>query len=295
MLRSLTRFWCALAAAALVLGLCAARPDDADAVKERLFQAKNAYDGEAQKFRAAVSDVFDKREEAARKDGNKKLVDQIKVERAAFEKTGELPAILPATLQDQMKTARANLDVTYVAVVKDFVRLKEDVAAETTEKAQQKFGLDGAFQFGKRAYLVTLKHNNLKDAKNWFTDNGTQTGTGTKIKRDGLPVPHSIHMYPPSKGAAEVHYQLGGRWTAFRAAVGVPKIEDNAEPPASPLTFEVLGDGKSLWKSEPVTKLDTLQTCELNVSRLKVLTLLVHCPQDNHWARAVWFEPILAE
>lgn len=89
---------------------------------------------------------------------------------------------------------------------------------------------------------------------------------------------------------------MAGKWTAFRVTVGVPKIEANAQPPATPLTFEVVGDGgKSLWKSEPVTELDTFQTCELNVTKVKVLTLIVHCPGPNNWAQSVWFEPVLME
>ena len=43
--------------------------------------------------------------------------------------------------------------------------------------------------------------------------------------------------------------------TVFRSAVGVPNHEGIAGPPATPLVFEVLGDNKSLWKSEPVSKL----------------------------------------
>ena len=89
------RFLCAFVFVALAVGLCPARADDADAVKEKLFQAKKAYDGETQKFRAAVAELLDKREEDARKAGNKKLVDQVKGEREKFEKGGELPASVP--------------------------------------------------------------------------------------------------------------------------------------------------------------------------------------------------------
>jgi hypothetical protein len=287
-------FVCAFATLALTT-LCPARADDVGTVKEKLFQAKKEYDAEVQKFRKSVGDALDKREADARKAGNKKLVEQIKDDRDRFEKSGELPTDGSKAALTQITAARAKLDKAYTAAVKDLVKIKEDAAAEATEKEQQKFQLEAALLFGKRTYLVALKHNDLKDEKNWFTDNGTQTGTGIKIKRDGQPVPHSVHMYPPGKGAAEIHYLLAGKWTALRTSVGVPKIEDNAEPPASQLAFEVVGDGKSLWKSEPVTKLDTFQTCELNVTKIKILTLLVHCPGENHWARAFWFEPILAE
>jgi hypothetical protein len=289
------RFLCTIAVVALVVGLHPARADDAEAVKETLFQAKKAYDGETQKFRKAVAELLDKREGAARQAGNKKLVDQIKFEQKAFENEGELPTGVPIALLVQMRTARTTLDKVYAASVKAYVRLKDDAAAEAIEKEQKRFQVSSLVLCGKRTYLATLKHNELKDEKDWFTDNGKQYGTGLPFKRDGRFAPHSIQTHPASRAAAEVHYQLGGKWSAFRTSVGVPKIEDDAEPPSSALTFEILGDGKSLWKSEPVTKLDTLQACELSVAKVKVLTLRVHCPGENRYARAVWFEPVVVE
>jgi hypothetical protein len=296
MLLPVRRLVCACAAVAIALVVCPARADDAESVKKRLAEAKKVYTDAVETFRKAVTDHLAKREEDARKAGNRKLVDQAKAERTAFEVGDEVPANCPPALLTQMKTARADLDAAFAAAVKGYLLLKDDTAAEATEKEQQQFQVASALLFGKRVYLVALKHNALKDEKNWFTDNGALAGPGgAKIKRDGLPVPHSVHTYPPNKGTAEVSYLLAGKWTALSTSVGVPKIEDNAEPPVSPLTFEVVGDGKSLWKSEPVTKLDTFQACRLNVTKVKTLTLRVHCPQENHWARAVWFEPILAE
>jgi hypothetical protein len=68
------------------IGLCAAPADDAEMVKEKLFQAKKEYDAAVQKFKKAITELLDKREDDARKKGDKKLVDQIKAERDAFEK-----------------------------------------------------------------------------------------------------------------------------------------------------------------------------------------------------------------
>ena len=69
----------------------------------------------------------------------------------------------------------------------------------------------------------------------------------------------------------------------------------HGENPATALTFEVLGDGKSLWKSKPVAKLDMYETCELKIDKVKTLTLRVSCPGPNTFARAMWYEPILVE
>jgi hypothetical protein len=288
------RFLSALALLLLAVGLCPARADDADAVKDKLFQAKKDYDAEVQKFKKAITEVLDKREEDARKAGNKKAVDQAKAEREAFEKTGELPAVYPAALSKQITTARTNLDKTYTAAVKEYLILKLDDAAGATEKEQREFHFSSALLFGKRVYLVALKQFDVKVWNNTFANNGTFEGT-VKIKLNGEFVPHSIFLHPPDNGFSQVKYPLGGKWTVFRATIGVPKINDKHLDPQSPLTFEVLGDDKSLWKSEAVAKMDTFQTCEITIEKVKTLTLRVHCPDKNGWGCAYWFEPILVE
>src|SRR5262245_13150537 len=83
-------FLCAFALVALAF--CPARADDAENVKKKLAEARKVYTEEAERFKQAVTDFLDKREEDARKAGNKKLLDQVKVERAAFEQQSELPA-----------------------------------------------------------------------------------------------------------------------------------------------------------------------------------------------------------
>jgi hypothetical protein len=275
------------------IGLCPARSDDADAVKERLFQAKKEYDAEVQKFKKAVTETLDKREDDARKKGDKKLVDQIKAERDAFEKTGEAPQMVPSSIREPLSAARTKLDKAYSAAIKDYLRIKMDDAAGATEKEQGEFKFSSALLFGRRAYLVLLKHFDVKPS---FANDGYAHVFGKQlIKLDGEPVPHSIFAHPPDKGYSQVSYPLGGKWTGFRSSIGVPKHEENKNDPNSPLTFEVIGDGKSLWKSEPVTKRDTFQKCTINVEKIKTLTLRVHCENSSSYAWAFWFEPILVE
>jgi hypothetical protein len=279
----------------LTFGLCSARADEAEMVKEKLFQAKKEFDAEVQKFKKAITDQLDKREEDARKAGNKKMVDQVKAERTAFEKAGDPPQMVPSTIRESVTSARSKLDKAYTGAIKEYLRLKLDDSIEAIEKEQQEFRLLSAIQFGKRTYLAALKHFDLKvDNSSSFANDGTWDGK-FKFKLNGEPAPHSIFLHPPPRGTSQVKYPLAGKWFAFRVTVGVPKIEDNGENPASALTFELLADGKPLWKSDPVTQLDTFQTCTLKVEKVKVLTLQVHCPDKSDWARAVWFEPILAE
>lgn len=271
-----------------------ARADDKPT--EKLDAAKKEYEGEVKKFKRAVAAYHDKLEEAARAKGDKKGVDAVKKGRDEFRTAGTLTA----TAKQQpfltpMAAARQKLLDAYPVAVKEFTRAMLDAEAAAAEKEWHEAVVSSALLIDKKTYLVSLKHFDLKVENKWFTNNGTAPDSKAKLKMNGEYVPHSIFVAPQSKSAAQVRYSLGGRWAAFRASVGTPTIEEKTYPPSSPLTFEVLGDGKSLWRSKPVTQLDTFQTCELNVTNVKTLTLLVHCPDANNWARAVWFEPILIE
>lgn len=267
--------------------LSPARADDVEVVKEKLFQSKQEYDADQRKFKKAVTDWFDKREEEARKAGDKKKVDQIKSERTSFDMTGEIPRLLPAPVRDTMIVARSKLDRAYSAAVKDFVRFKADGTAEATEKERQSVLVASALLYGKRTHLSTLKPFDIKAERD-----GYWIGI---LKTKEQEFPHTISLHPPSKDLSQVRFTLAGKWSALRVRVGVPEFPDTVKPPASDLTYEVLGDDVSLWKSKPTKMLDEFQTCEVCVQKVKVLTLRVHCPDSGDWCRASWLEPILLE
>jgi hypothetical protein len=297
-----TRPYCflpALLTGVLALGLSSVRADDAEAVKEKLFQAKKAYDAEVQKFKKAVSDQLDKREDTARKAGDKKVVDQVKAEREVFEKKGEIPSMIPMNVREPVNAARMKVDKAYSAAIKEYVRLKMDDAAGAIEKEQQGFVLGSALLFGKRTHLTTLKHSDVKVFKNFFAIDGTyrilEGEKLVKFKVNGEYVPHTIYLHPTTNSYSQVRYTLGGKWTALHATIGVPKVRDDQVNPVSPLTFEVMGDDKSLWKSEEVTKMDDFQTFTINIEKVKTLTLRVHCPGGFGLALACWIEPFLTE
>jgi|SRR5579883_179916 len=281
------RFLSALAVLVLAFGLCPARADNVETVKEKLYQAKKEYDGEARKFRKTVGDWFDKRDTEARNGGNKKLVDQVKTERETFEKSGGLPPKFPSMLQEQIKSARVKLERAYTTAIKVYVQAKEDKLAEATEQEQQKFVVDSALSFGKRTYLTQLKPFDLQVLDGWYELDSK------RAKMDGEIVPHSIFLHAKEKSFSSASFNLGGKATIFRAVVGIPKQEFPGSE--TPLTFEVLGDGKSLWKSEPVQKLESFQTCTVRVDKVKILSIRVHCPGKHDYAHSTWFAPFIVE
>src|SRR6266545_2641653 len=112
---------------------CAAGADDKDPVKEKLFAAKVAYDAEMSQYRKQAGEWFDRREEVARKAGDKMLVDQIKVERKTFDEDGELPKNVPAAIPQKQQSAKKALEGAYAQAVKEYLRAKKDDEAAAVE------------------------------------------------------------------------------------------------------------------------------------------------------------------
>ncbi|QJX00075.1 hypothetical protein [Frigoriglobus tundricola] len=130
---------------ALLLGVtCAAAYDEKDPVKEKLFAAKVAYDKEMSAFRKAADEWLDKREEAARKAGDKKALGTVKADRKAFEEDGALPKTAPVAIQQISVTARKTLETAYSQAVKDYIKAKKDEEATAVEKDFATFKTDAA-------------------------------------------------------------------------------------------------------------------------------------------------------
>jgi hypothetical protein len=110
-----------------------------DPIAKKLQAAKAAYETRAEKGRTAVREWFDKRENAARKDGNKKVVDQIKAERARFDQDGELPKAAPPELGRDLADARAALEEAYSTAIRDYTRARMDDQAAAVEKQLEAF------------------------------------------------------------------------------------------------------------------------------------------------------------
>jgi hypothetical protein len=277
------------AAIAVVLTLGTAHGEDIYAVKDRLAKVKQEYDTAVEKYRSTVTELLEKREEAARKGGNIKALEAVKASRDYYEKEKLAPSDFPKAIVDQVGGARAKLNKAYNDAVRDLIRIKEDEMAAAVDKEQNKFIIDSALAFGRRTFLSSFKAFDVKSSKNSFD------GDSSKYKFDGEAIPHSMFLHPTTKSFSNASFPIVGRMMLFRSTVGVPKVPGLAGPPGSALIFELLGDNKSLWKSEPVTKLDKFQTCEVRIDKVKTLTLRVNCTGDEACAHAVWFGPIVIE
>ncbi len=143
--------------ASLVAAACAGvGADDKDPVKEKLFAAKVAYDKEMAQFRTTAGEWFDKREEAARKAGDKKALDQVKAEQKAFDETGDLPKAVPAAMRQKPILAKKALEAAYSQAVKDYVKAKKDAEAAAVETEWMTFANGTTIAPGTSVDLLAL-------------------------------------------------------------------------------------------------------------------------------------------
>ncbi len=101
-----------------------------------------------------------------------------------------------------------------------------------------------------------------------------------------------LWMHPRDRSDASVKYRLDGLSACvFQAKVA---INDSARSgSATPLAFQVFGDGKVLWTSRPVQAPRQTDDCSVKVEGIRVLELRVVCPGSHGSAHAVWLDPYL--
>jgi len=119
-------------------------------------------------------------------------------------------------------------------------------------------------------------------------------GHNVKLKLEGKESPHGIFLHPPARSSSEVTYRIDGKKFLGAAVVFRPSdIARQALP--SPVTFEVSGDGRMLWRSETLTEYERIQNFEIDVRNIKLLELRVYCSGSNYACWAAWLEPRIAK
>ena len=117
-------------------------------------------------------------------------------------------------------------------------------------------------------------------------------GKWSPIFLENRPSPNALLMVPPAKDTALAKYDIAKlRRQFFRAKFGIADLR--SVNPASAVTFVVVGDGKTLLTSKPITNWGTATACEVNIRGVKELELRVECAGDSSLAYAVWYEPCL--
>jgi HEAT repeat protein len=169
----------------------------------------------------------------------------------------------------------------------DLTRLEPD---STSLACTHLIELDGRFGPPSKIFLATLKE--AAYAGHHTLGKGAITGHpgDPLIEVRGKRYPNGLGTHPLSDGVATAKYQLNGKWRRFSAAAAI----NDSGAPFNPLRFQVIGDNRVLWRSEPLRDKGQSQKCDVNITGVRLLELQVHCPGNWSNAHAVWLDPCIS-
>lgn len=126
-----------------------------------------------------------------------------------------------------------------------------------------------------------------------FGKNGRFGGAFDKpIRADGRDFAHALGMHPNEHTFSTVKYWVEPA-EQFQALAGFDDSAD--EKLQGDFLFEVLGDGKSLWRSKPVHERGPFQDCRVKLDGVRTLELRVYAPRSapNRGGIAIWLDPYI--
>jgi hypothetical protein len=158
-------------------------------------------------------------------------------------------------------------------------------------KVQPPFAVDPALlEAGTKVYLTNMQEFDVRQGP-WTLGKGGRLGdpADRRILIGGQPSPKGLGLHAPDGGGYNrVRYALGKKAAVFKAGVA---FNDANEPGPGPVRFQVVGDGKSLWKSAYLLQRGRVLDCVTNVEGVDVLELRVWTEGFNLGSHAVWVEP----
>jgi hypothetical protein len=99
----------------------------------------------------------------------------------------------------------------------------------------------------------------------------------------------SLSLHAPNNGTSFVSYRLDGKYRMLLANVAL--VDGDGRPSTTPLIFKVMGDGKVLWTSTPISKPKMVEKCKVRLFGIETLRLEVECPGPHAGAHAIWVDP----
>jgi hypothetical protein len=150
---------------------------------------------------------------------------------------------------------------------------------------------------GVSDYLVTLSHLGRRQE----TDGGRIRVGGLSGKPAGrkpliferVRSSNGIYIHASRSDVNWISHRLDKRFNWFRSEAIIPVMYDWQGPPKTPLEFEVVADGLTIWRSTPISFKGDHQPCSVSVKGVGQLMLRVRCPGMNNWALAARAEPRL--
>jgi S1-C subfamily serine protease len=149
------------------------------------------------------------------------------------------------------------------------------------------------FVKGQREFLSDLEEFDVKSGPWPVSKNGNLGDPEHKaIQVDGVRSPKGLSMHPPDGGYAGVKYRPGKQASVFKAKVA---LNDSTNFVFDSAVFEVWGDGKRLWRSEPIHDPKKPQEAQVDISAVDILELRVNATRSHFGLHAVWVEPRLLQ
>lgn len=123
---------------------------------------------------------------------------------------------------------------------------------------------------------------------------GTITGKKKPIRSivDGKESPHGLAMHPGDgpQGDCFVKYELP---KGARRFVATTTLDENGSFAHCGIGFEVIADGKSVWKSKTINKDNQFDKCDIAIEDCRNLELRTYTVTKAFGGHAVWIEPCL--
>jgi serine/threonine protein kinase len=143
---------------------------------------------------------------------------------------------------------------------------------------------------GNELYLADVKETSVSGLPlAWGLGRYDNEGFGGPIKVNGKAYHYGLGTHPGGPSGARVSFQLAREVDSLRTEVAISESDRN---PASLVTFEVVGDGRSLWKSKPLGKGET-EKCKVSLKGVRELEMRALCSGDITGCHAVWLDPVL--
>ena len=149
------------------------------------------------------------------------------------------------------------------------------------------------FQQQPREFLSDLEEFDVKSGPWPVSKNGDLGDPEHKaIQVDGVRSPKGLSMHPPDLGYSSIKYRPGKQASLFKAKVA---LNDSTTLVFDNAVFEVWGDGKRLWRSDPIHEPKRPQEASVDVTNVDILELRVNATSSHFGLHAVWFEPRLLQ
>ncbi len=173
----------------------------------------------------------------------------------------------------------------YESVLPDLAGLEKVKVEKRLHEAT--LGVQGS---EKPVFLADIKEAGVKGAKYGFSKDGTYMGKPFKCMQETWP--KAIAAIPEGNAPAVVEYHLPAPASRIQGRVGVfsPSDAKPDQQPGSPLVFEVVADGKVVWRSQPMDKRDTSQAFRADLRGASSIELRTNT-ESGYAAWGVWLDP----